>query len=390
MSHGEVEVQPSIDMKNEEMQTDTLKISKNSDIAIRLVSPGLPPLNEEMKSTIELSQKIEKQQRNLIAAMNSSSGAGTPKSNRSSSPGGQASETVVVSTTKNTLPDEMDKLATPLSLKRLKRNNVPHPLRMTGDAAALPIQSAPIRKPSAPFTPNVARKRYEPYQIHVQHRGGAPRNYPPSRRYMYMAPSFTPGAAPHPHYKFSHVIPYTSSNAYFPPGVRSGFATHHAASAHPPSATFGQMPSAQRQSPKYSTVTDVYHGDYVAVAPLASQPLTAQREFFDSPKSGAPGDDHSSPRKNESTSPNNKDDNDVESNAIDIEEEAYGSDRTQEVKVFGSINLNGDSEFNFKIFHPSSSSTDSSPNGDRVLSREKEKFLKICETSWDEYVNSKK
>ncbi|KAG5418101.1 hypothetical protein I9W82_004430 [Candida metapsilosis] len=46
----------------------TLSSNTNADLALRIVSPGLPALDDEMKSTIKLSQKIQQQQRYLIAS----------------------------------------------------------------------------------------------------------------------------------------------------------------------------------------------------------------------------------------------------------------------------------------------------------------------------------
>lgn len=42
--------------------------NRNADLALRIVSPGLPALDDEMKSTIKLSQRIQQQQRYLIAS----------------------------------------------------------------------------------------------------------------------------------------------------------------------------------------------------------------------------------------------------------------------------------------------------------------------------------
>ncbi|KAI5959060.1 uncharacterized protein KGF55_005550 [Candida pseudojiufengensis] len=50
--------------------TLNLNGTNNADLALRIVSPGLISLNDEMKSTVKLSHKIHQQQRNLIALRN--------------------------------------------------------------------------------------------------------------------------------------------------------------------------------------------------------------------------------------------------------------------------------------------------------------------------------
>lgn len=145
MSQSRIGVAPKLSLgKNDKPRPISLELSddKNSDLALRIVSPGLPALNEEMKSTIKLSQKIEQQQKNLIAARHSNSGSASIESGNNMAV--NDSETVVVSESSSTLPDEMDKLSTPTSIKRLKRGNIPTPLKMNiGPSANPTIQSAP-------------------------------------------------------------------------------------------------------------------------------------------------------------------------------------------------------------------------------------------------------
>lgn len=61
MSQSRIGVAPKLSLgKNDKPRPTSLELSddKNSDLALRIVSPGLPALNEEMKSTIKLSQKL--------------------------------------------------------------------------------------------------------------------------------------------------------------------------------------------------------------------------------------------------------------------------------------------------------------------------------------------
>ena len=73
--------------------------------------------------------------------------------------------------------------------------------------------------------------------------------------------------------------------------------------------------------PKPNAVTDVFRGDFHKAAPLHSQPLSAQREYFENSVHDEP------PQK---------------SQVISIAE-------SQEIS--GSITINGSNVFNFKIFN---------------------------------------
>lgn len=386
MSQSRVGVAPKLSLgKNDKPRPSSLELSddRNSDLALRIVSPGLPALNEEMKSTIKLSQKIEQQQKNLIAARHSNSGSAGVED--LSTNGG---ETVVISGPSSTLPDEMDKLSTPTNIKRLKRENIPAPLKMNMGPSANPtIQSAPIRQSRIPMGSRAYPKRYVPYQIQVQHQNAHPYAQAPNRRYRYMLPqpvAYTgyPGGVQG--MQRVRMTPYTSAGRYFP--------IHHPRAV----ASFGMAhPTAvYHRQPKSNTVTDVYHGDYTKAAPLQSQPLSSQREVFD--KSDEPShdemdDDRMPVSEDEIREMQEKYNNDVESTAIDIEDEqnaAFAKDEPRE-QVFGSINLMNESVFNFKIFSQNPSSPDETSDGKEDLARDKEKFLKICETSWDEFISSK-
>mmetsp|Transcript_3119 Transcript_3119/g.3040 ORF Transcript_3119/g.3040 Transcript_3119/m.3040 type:complete len:389 (+) Transcript_3119:65-1231(+) len=387
MSQSQVGVAPKISIgKNNKPRPSSLELSddKNSDLALRIVSPGLPALNEEMKSTIKLSQKIEQQQKNLIAARNSRSGSAGVEG--LSTNGG---ETVVISGPSSTLPDEMDKLATPTNIKRLKRENIPTPLKMNiGPSANPTIQSAPIKQNRVSMGSRAYPKRYVPYQIQVQHQNAHPYAQAPNGRYRYMLPqpvAYTgyPGGVQG--MQRVRVTPYTSSGRYFPihhPRAVASFGMAH------PTAVF------HRQSKKPNTVTDVYHGDYTKVAPLQSQPLSSQREVFDTsdkPDQDERDDDRMPVSEDEIREMQEKYNNDVESTAIDIEDEqnaAFAKDESKE-QVFGSINIMNESVFNFKIFSQNPSSPDGTSEGKEDLAKDKEKFLKICETSWDEFISSR-
>lgn len=385
MSQSGVGVAPKLNIdENKKHRPSSLELSdgKKSDFALRIVSPGLPVLSEEMKSTIKLSQKIEQQQKSLIAARNSNSSSA---SNEVANGQANGNETVVVNDPSNSLPDEMDNLSTPTSIKRLKRENIPTPLRMSGSSASPMIQSAPIRQNRVGITSRAYPRRFAPYQIQVQHQYPHPQV---NGAYRYMLPQPIaygghPGAVQS--MRKVRMVPYTSSGRYFP--------FHHARSmapSHPPAQTAA---AHQKLSSKSSTVTDVYHGDYTKAAPLHSQPLSAQREMFDVPikaSTNTVDDDRMPVSEDEIKEMQEKYDNNVESVAIDEDDEQHAkfsaNDRDH---VFGSINFMNESVFNFKIFNQSLTSPEDETEEKDDLAKEKEKFLKICETSWDEFVNSR-
>lgn len=384
MSQGEVGVAPKLNMSLvDKHRPSTLELSgdRNKDYALRIVSPGLPALNEEMKSTIKLSQKIEQQQKNLIAARHSGSGsgsvtdAGEAGANRGPESGG---ETIVVSENKNMLPDEMDKLATPTTVKRLQRENIPAPLSMgSGHTAGTnpTIQSAPIKQ--NPWTARMYPRRCAPYLIQVKHQQPSPYMQPMQRRYRYVLPQFNVAHTPpraQPGYKRMRMAPYTAAGRYFP--MR-------------PQGT-AMMSAIPKSSLKSLAVTDVYHGDYTKTAPLHSQPLSAQHEVFDSSARATDNsveDDRIPVSEDEIKEMQEKYDNDVESTAIDDDDDLHISSPGDE--VFGSINFMNETTFNFKMFSQNQSAQEPAPSAEEHLAKEKEKFLKICETSWDEFMNSR-
>lgn len=391
MSQSRVGIAPKLSLeKNDKHRPSSLELSddKNSDLALRIVSPGLPPLSEEMKSTIKLSQKIEQQQKNLIAARNSNSGSASLEDGNNLVANGN--ETVVVSGPSSTLSDEMDKLSTPTTIKRLRRENVPTPLKMNMGPSANPtIQSAPIRQNWVPKATRAYPKRYVPYQIQVQHQNPHPYVQTPNRRYRYMLPqpdAYTGYPGGMLGMKRVRTTPYTSTARCFPCHQPRG--TANLEMAHP-TAVY------HRQPQKSKTVTDVYHGDYTKAAPLQSQLLSSQREAFDTSgdarNDDGVDDDRMPVSEDEIKEMQEKYNNDVESTAIDIEDEQSTALAKNEVKeqVFGSINIMNESVFNFKIFNQDLTSPDAASDDRDDLGRDKKRFLKICETSWDEFIRSR-
>lgn len=372
----------------------------NSDLALRLVSPGLPQLSAEMKSTVKMSQKIEQQQKSLIAArqqlsLASSISLAVQPALVDLPPPNIGSEHIIIlnnghkssASSPSSATDELDKLLSQGSASRgLKRSNVPTPLAIShpnapSGAAFMPsIQSAPIRPYRQPAPRPVRRflnPQKAPYQIQVQpYTQFAPYGAPPRRLvrpvagppmhlpYMYQVAPLTPFV---PQRRFRKV-PYTPNH----PRMR------------PVTGTVpSQPPAAKTPKTKNLAVTDVYHGDFTKAAPLQSQPLSAQKEHFESGR-----DDDRMPVSDEEIREmqekyRDSSAHDPESAAIDEYDERHAVSGGKS-DVFGSLNLMNESVFNFRIF----SGVDGDRDEDRRL-RDKDRFLKICETSWDEFVTGR-
>lgn len=95
-------------------------------------------------------------------------------------------------------------------------------------------------------------------------------------------------------------------------------------------------------------VLDVFSNDLTREAPMNSQPPSAQREYFELPEEDR-------------------------SNATEEEMKEMESKRQDLATILGTIQFNEEAAFNFKIFP--GRETDA-----------KEKFMKVCETTWDQYV----
>ena len=566
--------------------------SNNSDVALKIISPGLPSLNAEMQSTVKISQKIELQQRHLIAARqsgnpasSSSSGADSttdetiendrsdqkddlnirttsistlinqddPSPVRSRSPSPTLLHETIQPLEKNIQPlekniqplqkniqpleknvhplEDLDSLNTPTTAKRLKRNNIPTPLAIgaASQYARPTIQSAPIRQsarlqyplasrqaqfsqrrpiqpplPPQGVTPTrmshnpqhqalLQKQQTQQYQQHPQ-LVYAPSQYHPSPHQQYYTapgqrrqyrpfpnaqvtyltlPSLQPyppppsGQLPHQPttpFKRSRIIaPYTTTSPYFPRGIR-----RNVSNGEPPVATL----TATTKGKPYS-VTDVYRGDYKMAAPINSQPLSAQKEYFNQKEKNPADDDRLPVSEEEMKEMQEKYNSNSEERpssrpaplqfvnqqqSLQPQPPYNRMDTLMRREIFGSINLMNESIFNFKIFNaangpskdepedepedqhedddddvievtevsnqkketsvpeielkeesdttdttgapsslPKLSSSASSTKNPALdnrdlewLAKEKEKFLKICETSWDEFVNSNK
>lgn len=356
-------------------------------------------------------------------------------------------------------PPEFARLSRPGSAKRLKRNNVPNPLDFTtfngrfGPSEELganlhpAIQSAPIRVTSFNSRPSHDNGHHHHANAHnrrVQYAapyGGTYHAYTPVHsRPMRPYPIPVNGPMVYPHSQFSAMAsafpygqplqpisalpqriapsslrrarmphPHTTTATHFPRHItvdarRPGVGTngHSNISININSSGSGSKDDTlgEATTPKSSrskTVTDVFVGDLEKAAPLQSQPLSAQKEYFWLNRNAAIANG-SSPYKRTS-----REGDEVTESEISEMQHKYRTAAAEgslaKHEVFGSINLMNEKIFNFRIFGngdsasgDSETDTSSGSPEDKErewLSREKHKFLKICETSWDEYVVSR-
>ncbi|CCH40714.1 hypothetical protein BN7_248 [Wickerhamomyces ciferrii] len=358
------------------------KSSNMSQYAMQCLSPGLPPLDPQMQSTILISKTIEQQQRQLIAARQTPTGLTAP----------------------------LESLSIPSSTKRLKRN-APPPLNLQQQhlIARPTIMSAPShhyhqfqqyltpKTASKPGFQNIRTKN------RLQQPGTAPLRYPSTAT----TSSFTPMTP----YGIRKATASSTIQQQVPPsataippyqyqysGARTGIPKSAIYSSHQPRSaipkTAGGNSTARYRGfrmKREEGVVDVFHKGE-RMAPLAAQPLSAQREFFDHgeinirPSSAIPKDQQNEeqgikkiPKK--SIGGNLKieekiqeeSESDVENNAIEPEaEEAQG--------ILGKDPIDGELRILNNVFR-----FRFERNG-KDLNDDKQRFLNHCETAWDEFI----
>lgn len=479
----------------------------NSSLALRIVSPGLPQLSDEMKNTVRLSQQIHLQQKTLIAARNNGDDQDADNGNDDVEDDDKSSKkseerlldkideslNQPVTTTLVVKPQSDDtlRLNTPTSARGLKRKHVPAPLTIDAAEPMGPIpkpaiHSAPLvskikpgnsRKPqttpknSVKFPTHLTPHKSSPYQnqnpgpasskrIRLVHPHTSTSPYFPHSRYYYQQITPQPSSniygrfAPTPFYspqsqsqyyqsfqnyqQYQHQIhqyqqhhqqqlfqqlqeqpqslmhqphtPYPGAHLA-PPG---GFAVNH-----PLLANFPAKPALNVTAPpandgkNLSKVVDVYHGDLLKDAPMKSQPLSSQKEIFDKKRTFGDFDDADA-EEIDDRMPVSEDE------LKEMEEKYSKNNEIFNVKnhneVFGSINLMNQKVYNFKIFgddhsaqpgastEPKSQPDKDHDNHDKdhdpsqdsaegensnTLAKQREKFLKICEKTWDEFVTNR-
>lgn len=154
--------------------------------------------------------------------------------------------------------------------------------------------------------------------------------------------------------------------------------------------------------PLLNQVVDVFRGEIVKNAPFQSQPLSAQKDFFDYKKRLGTDDDKVpvtaeemnemvEKMKQEPTSPTKK-----ASTAKFgyIPQQPYKpANEMSSGEIVGSIHFMNEYFYNFKIFNKedddkNDKNEDTSKDKDRC-NNEKKKFLKLCDKIWDEFVSNR-
>lgn len=359
------------DCKRHRPQHLDLDATKNAELANRIVLPGIPPqaMNDNMTNTIKLSQKIQRQQREIIESLK----RGVPLSTLANPPEEDLPERSSSSSIAARSPEQEGgnnpestpgpNAATTPTTKRLKRENVPTPLNIgliNDQGPQLLIRLAPIRTMRVPSHMNPL------HALGLRWRGPVA---PPMRKVYKPFPNTQVLFQAYPNYGYPQLYylvpqwtPYPSHTA-----VRRRI-------NHNPSTPGGT---------RSDKVTDVYHGDFTRIAPLLLQPLLAQREAFEFRVRQQRIDEDRLP---------------VLEDEVREMQQKYAQDECKANEIFGLINLMNESVFNFKIFRKGETSETTSGNAEEGptgelevdwLSREKEKFMKICETLWDTFVQGK-
>ncbi|EGW31254.1 uncharacterized protein SPAPADRAFT_61830, partial [Spathaspora passalidarum NRRL Y-27907] len=371
---------------------ESLKLSgignNNADVALRIVSPGLPSLSEEMNSTVQLSKQIQLQQRKLIAARQTVNG----DSPEIKDEGEEENEGDDSDSIKSPVYASDDSELTRLSQvrnKRLKRTNLPEPLHIDGDTSIRPtIQSAPIRQRARPAHSMYQYQPPRPQQQQQQTQQSPPvQAYPNVGPYYYVGgpyQQYYPAPIPRTQHRlanaqitYSTLRPLHSSYPYAQP-ARVRFAPYTSTVAHFPHRAAQQQAQQTQQAQQHqqqpqqqgqaserrrtisNTVTDVYHGDLQRAAPLHSQPLSSQREYFQGRERKDEDEDESvtedEVREMEQKYKEISGRLPPVPQYVNINQGYYSSQQQQPTstsppgEIFGSINLMNVSIFNFKIF----------------------------------------
>ncbi|SGZ58270.1 CIC11C00000001604 [Sungouiella intermedia] len=250
---------------------------------------------------------------------------------------------------------EFDRITSALSKKKLKRDRAPGPLRIPGHARGITpvINSAPIR------TYYSAVSGYNGYAIpsgypgrthagHVGYVAGSTGpvgpNMGPVGAVGTVAYAGTPVSMTTP----GHYQPRRMPVRLFLQPVPIPVQVVQTPMRRSIPAAYERKTVKARGKERRKPVQDVFLGDVKREAPMTSQPPSAQQEYFE---------DHDDDR----------------TDATEEEMREMESKRRANSIVGGSIVFNDESAFNFKIF------------GERDEDA-KTKFMKVCETTWDQYM----
>ncbi|CDK24767.1 unnamed protein product [Kuraishia capsulata CBS 1993] len=335
----------------------------NESAALQIVSPGLPQLSSNMLDTVKRSRSIEAQQRNLILERMRGLSAREPASiiqqvlPRSAT----AAMSVLPQHSGTGLTDEMNtsSIGSFPQVKGLKRKRAPPPLAIPNarTVSGPEIKSAPL------YYAHPYQQEYVPHPHARQHLVPVPvpgYRYPPVARF---APHRRP-LKPRVFYLDPPVT--TAQNRYRVRFQQAREATDMS------SATVGES----------EVVMDVFRDERQTKAPMAAQPLSAQRATFDldekedaSEEANQSGEGYQpeeaeAPEATETTS----DTEDVESKAIEDEATPGGITRPPR-QLKGEIKIDNDVYM-----------YDLPLTGDFL--NDKRRYLSLCQTAWDEFAKT--
>ncbi|ODQ79750.1 hypothetical protein BABINDRAFT_161453 [Babjeviella inositovora NRRL Y-12698] len=310
----------SLDLRSSNLMPGKSKEDLES-FALKIVSPGLPPLNRVQQSTVTLSKSIELQQKHLIAQ----------RTNESPST--------------STLPD----LELPMT-KRLQRGKLPAPLNIVQGYSQPIIQSAPIRSSTS-----IRQQQQQYLQMYQQMKAGFPgATGPYTGAYSGARLARTP----------LHSSRRTAARAY--PSPYAQMYQHQQLQQMQL-----QMQNTARAGQR-TPIVDVFSNSTKRFAPGSSQPLSAQGERFSFRTAPDSARDAVASRE----LPDEGDD--VENVAISPEDETPTPAPDKKVKHKGKIVLEcGESEQVFEFEFLTERELGDKANW--------EKWRKVCETTWNEY-----
>lgn len=306
----------------------------NSDAILRIVSPIAPlMMTGEMRNTLRLSQMVRAQQNNLIAAgqyKEPASGASSAANDSSEDDASDAKDAMdgdAKAPEAHGIDDSADTTAP-------ERSDDADDRASGGSLAESPELSAEFVRLTNTLALKKLKRKHAPGPLLISPASQA--RVAPS---ISSAPMRTVyGYYPQKRVPVRYVYPMYSAVPYVQPVVLTPLRRNIPTSAR----ERGRVHARRRP------VLDVFPGDVTKAAPMPSQPPSAHVEYFD-----------------------DRDDD----NLVATEEEMREMERKREASdaLLGSITFNDESAFNFKIFR--------SKEGDA-----KRKFMKICETTWDEFM----
>lgn len=320
----------SVDIRVQKHRPSKLNLSEsnstNSDLALRIISPGIPQLNKEMILTIKILKQIELQQKSLIAGRSKQSdendeeaeaeeeaevGEEKEKEEEVEEKEGKYEKNVDSIDSKN-----VDLLINPN--KRLKRNFIPKPLNIDFNKKLKFLPSSYPYTSIGPYFPNVIPSFYKPQTQYNGHYRRSVGFHPNIRR----------------------AYPHTSVGLNFP-SREFGISGRDFSRDNTTREYIENRFAPTNTRCLNTSVTDVYAADFIKTAPLSAQPLSSQQEIKKVTRMSDEdyvyeNDDDKTPITDEEIR--------------EMEQKHHQGNSHKSGEIFGSINLMNESVFNFKIF----------------------------------------